>query len=189
MDEQGPPNVIQATVPGDWPTVAAVAIEIAQLLILAHSDEQGPLQGHRRTSANGRTSASAMYRVNVSMSAVLAEELSALEKANTPTDILLGEIEIGERGDEVHVAAIVAAPEYRPYWALVIQRIQSVFQSVGYIRRKLLGETFKEIIEEYYARHKRGERVKLKDLSEAAGVNYDSLRQAKFRYDEQKRKM
>jgi len=56
------------------------------------------------------------------------------------------------------------------------------------IRRAAIGHKLVEVLDDYYATIERGGRVKLKSMAEAAGVNYGSLRQAKFRYDEERRK-
>ena len=53
-------------------------------------------------------------------------------------------------------------------------------------RRGSLGETFREILDDYYERKARGESPILRDMARRAGVNIGSLRQAKIRYDKQR---
>jgi hypothetical protein len=50
-------------------------------------------------------------------------------------------------------------------------------------RRYLVGAQFTDIIKEYYAAKERGEKPNLRAMADAAGLKYDSLRQAKVKYD------
>jgi hypothetical protein len=63
----------------------------------------------------------------------------------------------------------------------------NIMKNATVIYRKSAGEELATVLHDYYARKERGERVKLKALADAAGVNYGSLRQAKFRYEETRR--
>lgn len=63
------------------------------------------------------------------------------------------------------------------------EHIAEVVRLARRIEIQAIGASLMRVVEDYYARKDRGERVKLKALADAAGVNYGSLRQAKFRYD------
>lgn len=69
--------------------------------------------------------------------------------------------------------------EFRP----IVDELKAAAREAREARRSSVGATFREILDDYYARKARGERVKLKDLADSVGVNYHSLRQAKIRYD------
>lgn len=55
-------------------------------------------------------------------------------------------------------------------------------------RRGAIGETFKEILDDYYQRKARGEKPNLQEMARQAGANIGSLRQYKIRYDQARRK-
>ena len=75
----------------------------------------------------------------------------------------------------------------REFWQSVSERLRAMGAVVRMYRQSALGEQFTDIIDEYYARHD-NDGVTLKALAQAAGVKYDSLRQAKTRYDAKRRK-
>jgi hypothetical protein len=185
MSEQGPPNVLQATVPGDWWAIAAIAMEVAYLLIGLHSDEpESPLKGRRRPQINGEGSASNAYLINVYVSEPIAEGLSELEKAAIPRGIRLGQLLINDVGEETHIAALPAAPEYRSYWALVIQRVRQVGYDARLIRRNYGKPAADDFIELYYRSHSHDKKVTLKDIAAQSPYSYDYLRKVKRRYDQ-----
>jgi homoaconitase/3-isopropylmalate dehydratase large subunit len=67
-------------------------------------------------------------------------------------------------------------------------QIDVITRAARDIQRKRSGSKFIEILDDYYERVDRGERVKLANLAREANVNHASLRQAKVRYDAQYRK-
>jgi hypothetical protein len=74
-------------------------------------------------------------------------------------------------------------------WLQLLGKIQRIAGSASMFRRRAISRTLREVLDEYYARLARGERVKLIDMAAEAGVKYNSLRQAKVRYDAARRKM
>ena len=74
-------------------------------------------------------------------------------------------------------------------WEQILDTLYPLTLMARRLRRQAIGAQLQDVIEDYYQRKERGERMKLKDLAEAAGVNYHSLRQAKYRYDEKNREM
>lgn len=96
----------------------------------------------------------------------------------------LGEIMFtGARG-ETDVYIKITGPDPTPFWPNVIAFLRNMAVLARTFHREATGQTFKDILDEYYQRKDSGERITLKALAAAADVNYDSLRQAKIRYDE-----
>jgi hypothetical protein len=84
---------------------------------------------------------------------------------------------------------IVSNPLFTNLWRdSYFPFLEATASQARHMRRSVKGIEFHEILEEYYARRARGDRVKLKDLAERQGVNYASLRQYKIRYDAERRK-
>jgi hypothetical protein len=90
--------------------------------------------------------------------------------------------------DETTIITVLEAPSVRGFWKPIAESLDTFTSMARQYRRLAIGVKFREILDEYYVRKERGERVKLTDLATKAGVNIDSLRQAKFRYDEKRRK-
>lgn len=91
--------------------------------------------------------------------------------------------------DGVTRIIITEAPEFAGLWKdSYFPYLETLTAQAKRIRRAAIGATFREILDEYYARRSRGDQVKLRELAERWGVNYNSLRQAKIRYDEERRK-
>lgn len=56
------------------------------------------------------------------------------------------------------------------------------------LQRLNRSQQFNQILDEYYRRWEDGNNTKLSELAKEYGVNYGSLRQAKIRYDAERRK-
>lgn len=96
-------------------------------------------------------------------------------------------IAITQEGDMTHISAWTE-PGDEHFWDPILDDVVALARHAGRLHRASIGAQLKGVLDDYYQRRERGERVKLKDLAEAAGVKYGSLRQAKYRYDEQRRK-
>ena len=67
-------------------------------------------------------------------------------------------------------------------------QIRTIHGKAYEAHRRIIGSRIIAVIEEYYRRTDQGERVSMRDLARAAGVNEASLRQSKVRYDQEHRK-
>jgi hypothetical protein len=84
--------------------------------------------------------------------------------------------------------AVQSHPDYVNQWKKVLADVQRFAANARKLRRDWVGQTFQEILDDYYAAKERGQRPKLRALAEARGANYASLRQAKIRYDKERKK-
>jgi hypothetical protein len=100
----------------------------------------------------------------------------------------LGRITFTNSGDETQIAIVPAEPRDMMYWRDIMRHVQRLGAYARDLRRGALSQLFTEILDDYYDRKARGESPNLRERARAAGVKEGSLRQAKVRYDQQRRK-
>lgn len=89
--------------------------------------------------------------------------------------------------DRIYIQAKETAP-FIGFWKPVQADVTALARYARDIRRSAIGETFRDVLNRYYARRMRGESPNLRVMAEEAGVNYGSLRQYKIKYDSERRK-
>lgn len=72
-------------------------------------------------------------------------------------------------------------------WKALATTIRLAAAEAYEIRRLAIGTTFELILDEYYKIKDSGGTPNLREMAQAAGVKEGSLRQAKIRYDQQRR--
>ncbi len=160
------------TVDGDWRMYAAY-IRMTIPTIDPHTglwskDENAPMM-YQPIPARGSIYQLNSYRLNVTF--------------RTRTENLgLGTILIDGTDGECGIT-ILGTHRQQRFWDQVVAQIQLFAEQYANVQRTSLTQQFERILDVYYERKHQGMKVKLADMAREANVNYDSLRQAKVRYD------
>lgn len=123
----------------------------------------------------------ALVWVELSLSKAGSHAIPENESLELRTD--KGKIFFTTNGKQTIILAWPETNEDKRTLNAVFSKVKEVGALAYDLRRITLGHTFTEILDAYYAAKERGERPSLNAMAEFAGVNYDSLRQAKVRYD------
>jgi hypothetical protein len=106
---------------------------------------------------------------------------------NEPLD--LSRWEVAVRRDEASATIRVTAPaEQMKAWRWRIEQVRRIARAAQHHHRRVTGSKFEQILDDYYEIKARGGSPNLREMAVARGVKEGSLRQAKIRYDEQRRK-
>ncbi len=106
----------------------------------------------------------------------------------TPNRQSMGEdVEMGSirfiNADITTKVEIRAPEQFVPYWKAILSRLERFVSYADRVRHYAGNNTIDAVIENYYRRKARGERVTLKNLADAANISYDYLRKRKSIYD------
>lgn len=148
------------TVPGDWAYMAAY------LTLRAHVDEQGiDWDINAITAGNGISLAGKKDNEQIASMVITGERGKTYITTSCINDSQI------IRRLETLKAMVIAYGKY----VVSLQRLNTTQQ-------------FRAILDDYYERWAEGRNTKLKAIADEYGVNYGSLRQAKIRYDDERRK-
>lgn len=103
---------------------------------------------------------------------------------NLPEPTLV--IALTSQDDRTQIVATERAP-LQGFWRPILDDLAELAGAARELRHFAIGHTFDEILDAYYAAIERGEQPSLKAMARHVGANYDSLRQAKVRYDAKRR--
>lgn len=157
-----PWNNARATVPGEWWWLVAVFEAITTRQIPLHSKVSA------YTSTGG-------IRVDVFADDTYTTQLGIIQ--------FIGHIgENNQIQTDIHI--ISADPAYNDQWKQALDMLTQAAGRAKQFHYTAIGWSFQTILDRYYDLKKRGERPKLRQMAEEAGVNYGSLRQAKIAYDQ-----
>lgn len=175
------PKVIQQTVPGPWWTLAAVFTELAPLSLQSwvHPPIRRPndIEPLEYVAVPTRTLDGCIF----DLYATAYNEGQVAERRS------LGQISFAGNDEETTIAITPATKRDAAYWREISRSMARIATHVRRYRRAAIGQTFTEILDDYYQRKAHGESPNLREMARAAGVKYGSLRQAKIRYDQKRR--
>ncbi len=85
--------------------------------------------------------------------------------------------------DNNNTKTTIIIPKNNQYWDGLKKAVTNFAKTHQMVERMAVGTQFTTILEHYYELKNQGQKVKLADLARQYKVNYDSLRQAKIRFD------